>query len=86
MAERERERAREKESHLSLGHEVGCYGHVLEEDCQMQAAVALPVGHRWVSSVPQQLDHHGEVALPVHRQPYISHQTKYWHPYFFKWS
>lgn len=51
--------------HLSFGHEVGCDGHVLEEDGEVQSAVTFTVGDGGVGAVAQQLDDGGQVALPV---------------------
>lgn len=56
------------ESDLSLSHEISGYGHVLEEDGEVERAVALPVCDGRVCSVSHQLDHNGKVALSVHTQ------------------
>lgn len=56
------------QSHLSLCHEIRGDGHVLEEDGEVEGVVTLPVRDGGIGSVPQQLDHHGEVALPPHGQ------------------
>lgn len=53
-------------AHLALGHQVGGDGHVLEEDGEVEGVVALPVSDGGVGAVSQQLDDHGEVALPPH--------------------
>lgn len=49
---------------LALGHEVGCDGHVLEEDGEVQSAVTFSIGNGRVGAVPQQLYDGGQVALP----------------------
>lgn len=54
-------------SYLFFSHEISCYGHVLEEDSEMEPTVAFPICDGGVCAVPDQLNHHGEVTLPVHR-------------------
>lgn len=56
------------QSHLPLGHQVRRDGHVLEEDGQVESVVTFSVCHGGIGPVSQQLDHHGEVALPPHAQ------------------
>ena len=53
---------------LAFSHQISCYGHVLEEDGEVESAVTFSVGDGGVCSVPHQLYHHGEVALPVQGQ------------------
>ena len=53
-------------AHLSFGHQIGSNGHVLEEDGEVESVVTFSVCDGGIGSVPQQLDHHGEVALPPH--------------------
>lgn len=54
------------ESDLPLCHKISCDGHVLEEDGQVERTVTFSVCDGGICSVPHQLDHHGEVALPHH--------------------
>lgn len=52
-------------SDLSFSHQVSCYSHVLEEDGQVQSAVTFSISNGGIGSISHQLDHHGQVALPV---------------------
>ena len=63
------------DTYLPLGHEIGCDGQVLVEDGQVQAAVALSVGDGRIRPVSQQLDHHGEVALPGDKRRWLGDRT-----------
>lgn len=51
-------------SDLSFSHKISCYGHVLEEDGEVESTVAFSVCDGGICSVSHQLDHHGEVPLP----------------------
>lgn len=64
-----RKKVRQRESvrctsDLSLSYEISCDCHVLEEDGEVESAVALSICHSGVCSISHELDDHGEVALP----------------------
>lgn len=65
-------------SHLSFGHKISCYGHVLEEDGEVESSVTFSVCDGGICSVSHQVDHHGKVALPYHRQkPQTALETRF---------